>query len=270
MSALVEFDGVTKRYADGTRALHELRLSMPRAQFCVVLGPSGAGKSTLLRMLNGLARPDEGDIRFDGVTLTPARLRQQRSRIGSIHQHYGLVGRLSVLDNVLCGLLPRMSLLRSMLGVFSDEQRRRACRRLAEAGLDEGHLYRRADELSGGQQQRVGIARALMCDPQLILADEPVASLDPRISRDILGLLRSTVHTQGVAVLCTLHQVELALEFADRIVGLRAGRVVFDGTPAEFDAAAHAALYSASDLPVRADAANAQAQTPPLREWSHA
>ena len=270
MSALIEFDGVSKRYADGTRALDALKLSMPRGQFCVVLGPSGAGKSTLLRMLNGLARPDDGDIRFDGVTLTPARLRQQRSRIGSIHQHYGLVGRLPVLDNVLCGALPRMGLLRSIIGAFSDEQRRRACRLLAEAGLDESHLYRRAEELSGGQQQRVGIARALMCDPQLILADEPVASLDPRISRDILGLLRDTVREHGVAVLCTLHQVELALEFADRIVGLRAGRMVFDGAPAEFDATAHAALYSASHPAERTDESHAGLQMPQLRDWSHA
>jgi phosphonate transport system ATP-binding protein len=109
-----------------------------------------------------------------------------------------------------------------------------------------------------------------MCDPQLILADEPVASLDPRISRDILGLLRNTVHEQGVAVLCTLHQVELALEFADRIVGLRLGRVVFDGVPSEFDAAAHASLYSALDPHVRTDPANADARAPLLREWAHA
>lgn len=243
-AALVEFHGVGKRYADGTQALADLQLSIPSGQFCVVLGPSGAGKSTLLRMVNGLARPDSGSLSFDGRPLLPAQFKAVRAQIGSIHQHYALVPRLSVLDNVLCGALAQIGTLRSLLGLFGDARRRRACRLIAEAGLDEAHLYRRADGLSGGQQQRVGIARAFMPEPRLILADEPVASLDPRISRDILALLKTASRERGAAVLCTLHQVDLALEFADRIVGMRAGRVVFDGPPSAFDDAAHRALYA--------------------------
>ena len=145
-------------------------------------------------------------------------------------------------------------------------QRRRACSLLAEAGLDESHLYRRASELSGGQQQRVGIARARMAQPQLILADEPVASLDPRISREILDLLRRASRERGAAVLCTLHQPELAVAVADRIVGLRAGRIVFDGAPSAFDGRARDALYAAAEPAI----ARGQPSRGAAAEWSHA
>ncbi len=263
---LVEFDAIGKRYADGTAALSAISLAIPRGQFCVVLGPSGAGKSTLLKLLNGLAQADSGTLRFDGQTLTPARLRRVRAQLGSIHQHYALVPRLTVLDNVLCGALPQLGSIRALLGLFTDAQRRRACSLLAEAGLDESHLYRRASELSGGQQQRVGIARALMAQPQLILADEPVASLDPRISREILDLLRRASRERGAAVLCTLHQPELAVAVADRIVGLRAGRIVFDGAPSAFDGRARDALYAAAEPAI----ARGQPSRGAAAEWSHA
>lgn len=261
---LVEFDNIGKRYADGTLALSAISLCIPPGQFCVVLGPSGAGKSTLLKMLNGLAQADSGTLRFDGQRLTPPQLRRLRAQLGCIHQHYALVPRLSVLDNVLCGALSQLGGLRALLGLFSEAQRRQACSLIAEAGLDENHLYRRADTLSGGQQQRVGIARALMTVPRLILADEPVASLDPRISREILDLLRRASRERGAAVLCTLHQLDLALEVADRIVGLRGGRIVFDGAPAAFDARAREALYASAACDV------APRSAPMVGGFSHA
>ncbi len=233
-SPMIHFHSVSKVWPDGTAALSDIGLSVPRGQFCVVLGPSGAGKSTLLRAVNGLMRPSTGRVAIDGIELTRATERQLRRRIAMIHQHFNLTARMSVARNVLAGLLPAVSTGRALLGWFAPEHRARACALLAGVGLDPAHLRRRAGELSGGQQQRVGIARAFMLDPEVILADEPVASLDPRISRDILTLIRDAARARNSAVLCSLHQLELAREFGDRIVGMRGGRIVFDGTPADF------------------------------------
>jgi phosphonate transport system ATP-binding protein len=231
---MIEFHSVTKTWPDGTRALSEINLEVPRGQFCVVLGPSGAGKSTLLRAVNGLMRPSSGRVVIDGTELTPASERELRQRVAMIHQHFNLTLRMSVSGNVLAGLLPVVSTGRALLGWFTPEHRAKACALLAGVGLNPKHLQRRAAELSGGQQQRVGIARAFMLDPEVVLADEPVASLDPKISRDILTLIRDAARERNSSVLCSLHQVDLAREFGDRIVGMRDGRIVFDGAPAEF------------------------------------
>lgn len=231
---MIEFHSLSKTWPDGTRALSEISLAVPHGQFCVVLGPSGAGKSTLLRAVNGLMRPSTGRVLIDGIELTPATERQLRQRVAMIHQHFNLALRLSVAGNVLAGLLPAVSTGRALLGWFTPEHRAKACALLASVGLAPQHLPRRAGELSGGQQQRVGIARAFMLDPEVVLADEPVASLDPKISRDILTLIRDTARERNTSVLCSLHQVDLAREFGDRIVGMRDGRIVFDGPPAEF------------------------------------
>lgn len=231
---MIQFRTVTKTWRDGSRALSEITLEIPRGQFCVVLGPSGAGKSTLLRTVNGLIKPCSGEVIIDGTMLTKKTERQLRRRVAMIHQHFNLSGRMTVAANILSGLLPDVSTIRALSGWFTPEQRDKTCALVSRVGLSPAHLKRRAGDLSGGQQQRVGIARAFMLDPEVVLADEPVASLDPKISRDILTLIRDAARDQGATVLCSLHQIDLAREFGDRIVGMRDGQIVFDGTPDQF------------------------------------
>lgn len=240
---MIHFDNINKVWPDGTKALSDISLEIPRGQFCVTLGPSGAGKSTLLRAVNGLMKPTRGQVRIDGTPLTASTQQQLRRRVAMIHQHFNLTTRLSVASSVLSGLLPVVSTARALSGWFKSEHRRNACELLQRVGLTPTHLKRRAGDLSGGQQQRVGIARAFMLDPEVVLADEPVASLDPKISRDILTLIRDAAKERNTTVLCSLHQIDLAREFGDRIVGLRDGRIVFDGTPEEFTDERVQALY---------------------------
>lgn len=240
---MIEFHQISKKWPDGTLALADVNVSIPKGQFCVILGPSGAGKSTLLRTVNGLTQTTNGQISIEGVTLTPASAKTLRRRVAMIHQHFNLTLRMSVAANVLAGLLPVVSTGRAILGWFEPAHRAKACALLARVGLDSKHLLRRAGELSGGQQQRVGVARAFMLDPEVVLADEPVASLDPKISREILSLIRDAARERNATVLCSLHQVDLAREFGDRIVGMRDGKIVFDGTPEEFTDERVEALY---------------------------
>ncbi len=232
---MLEFHQVSHIFEDGTRAINDLSLSVPKGQFCVLLGPSGAGKSTLLNTVNGGVVPTSGDIIFDAQKVTRRNRRQIQRRIGMIHQQLHLVPRLTVLQNVLSGLLPITPTWRAILALFPLPQQRRACQLLEEVELEEGHLYRRASELSGGQQQRVAIARAFMICPEIVLADEPVASLDPAVSRHVLHLLKMASRQRNTTVLCSLHQVEFATEFADRIVALREGAIVYDGAPEQLD-----------------------------------
>jgi phosphonate transport system ATP-binding protein len=232
---MLVFEDVGKRYPDGTQALKGVTLEVPRGQFCVVLGPSGAGKSTLLRTVNGLVAPTSGRVLVGGVEVGPRTLAAVRPRVAMIHQQFNLSPRLSVAKNVLAGALPVVPTALALLHLFSGPLRRKACDLIAQVGLGEEHLARRAAELSGGQQQRVGIARAFMLDPMLVLADEPVASLDPTISHEVLGLLRRAAEDRGATVLCSLHQVDLARRFADRVVGMYRGQIVFDGAPSELD-----------------------------------
>jgi len=232
---MLRFSNVTKHFADGTRALGRVSLVIPRGQFCVILGPSGAGKSTLLRTVNGLVPPSDGTVSVEGTQVAAPSLRDVRQRIGMIHQQFNLVERSTVLTNVLTGALATVPLWRVLAHMYPEELRRKAARLLQEVGLDAAHLNRRVTELSGGQQQRVGIARAFILDPAVVLADEPVASLDPKTSRDILGLIKQASQHHGATVLCTLHQIELAREFADRVVALRGGEIVFDGSPKDLD-----------------------------------
>ncbi|MDO9392731.1 MAG: phosphonate ABC transporter ATP-binding protein [Methylotenera sp.] len=240
---MIEFQQISKKWPDGTLALSDVNVSIPKGQFCVILGPSGAGKSTLLRTVNGLTQTTGGRINIDGTELTADTARTLRQRVAMIHQHFNLTLRMSVAANVLAGLLPVVSTGRAILGWFEPAHRAKACALLARVGLDPKHLLRRAGELSGGQQQRVGVARAFMLDPEVVLADEPVASLDPKISREILSLIRDAARERNATVLCSLHQVDLAREFGDRIVGMRDGKIVFDGTPAEFTDERMEALY---------------------------
>lgn len=218
-------------YAGGVAALSGIDLEVTAGEFCVVLGPSGAGKSTLLRLVSGLVPLGGGTVTIAGTDLTPATYRLLRRRIGMVHQDHGLVDRLSVLDNVMAGRAGSLPFWRLMLRLYPRDVFEAACQLLAETGLTEAEAHRRARALSGGQRQRVGIARALIGDPVLVLADEPVASLDPETSRDVLSLLRRSARDRSAAVLCSLHQPDLAREFADRIVVMRSGRIVFNGRP---------------------------------------
>lgn len=221
--------GLGVRHAGGDAALADVTLYIPAGQFCAVLGASGAGKSTLLRAVAGLVDADEGRILYDGR----APDRTLRRRIGLIPQDFALCGRASVAQNVMA--VADIAPWRSFTGLYPLPERERVARLLAGLGLDEIHLARRADSLSGGQQQRVAIARALLHRPAVILADEPVASLDPATGEATLALLRNETLSLGASVLCSLHQPALARRFADRIIMLDAGRVVFDGTPAMLD-----------------------------------
>ena len=240
---ILRFQDITKSYTPVTHALKDVSFGVPAGQFCVVLGSSGAGKSTLLKLVNGLVTSTQGRIEFDGVTVTSKTLARIRPQIGMVHQQFNLVSRLNVLNNVLAGALPKVSTLRAILGYFPIDLQRRACRLLAEVGLHEEHLYRRAQTLSGGQQQRVAIARAFMLAPKLVLADEPVASLDPETSRHILQLLRTASGQHGATVLCSLHQVDLACEYADRIIAMKQGHIVFDGPPDELTSDVRHTVY---------------------------
>ncbi|GAB4276509.1 MAG: phosphonate ABC transporter ATP-binding protein [Pararhodobacter sp.] len=241
--AHLSFRDLRKVFPDGVAALDGVSAAVARGEFCVVLGPSGSGKSTLLRVVNGLTDLTSGQMTLGDTVLSPQSLRGIRRRVAMVHQQFNLVERASVATNVLSGGVAEVTAWRALLGWYPGAMRERVCEVVARVGLDEIHLARRASALSGGQQQRVGIARALLLRPEVILADEPVASLDPAISREVLGLLREAAREQGATVLCSLHQTDLAREYADRIIGMRNGRVVFDGPPARFDSAAEAELY---------------------------
>ncbi len=254
---MIQFDQVCKTFDGGVHAVDHVTLQIPRGECCVLLGASGAGKSTLLRMVNGLVEPTSGRVTVDGRLVDRRSIAAIRRRMGMVHQRFNLSPRLSVLDNVLCGSLPVVGPVRSMLGWYPPPLKRKACELLAQVGLDEAHLYRRAADLSGGQQQRVAIARAFMLDPVLILADEPVASLDPTTSRKVLDLLRVACRQRGTTILCSLHQVELARDFGDRIVAMSCGKVTVDGPAQSFTSEQEHRLYtedkSAGTSPADAD-----------------
>ncbi|MEI8145318.1 MAG: phosphonate ABC transporter ATP-binding protein [Alphaproteobacteria bacterium] len=230
-------------YTSGARALAPTTLSFERGAFTVLLGASGAGKSTLLRTLNGLVKPSEGEIRVDGAALVgSAALRAHRRTTGMVFQQHQLIGRLTALDNVMIGRLGYHSTIRTLFP-FSRSEKLQGLDALERVGLIEFAL-RRADQLSGGQQQRVGIARALVQRPRIILADEPVASLDPATAEGVLALLHGIARQDGLTAIVSLHQIDFARHFADRIIALAKGEVVFDGTPGELGEAEIARIYS--------------------------
>ena len=224
---------VGKIYGDAP-ALSDVSFSIPAGAFVVLLGPSGAGKSTIFRCVTGLTQPDTGSIDVAGAkinTLSGRPLREARRNIGLIFQQFNLIGRLTAIKNVLGGRLGHAPAWRVILRLFERRDRQLALANLDRVGLLD-KAYQRADSLSGGQQQRVAIARVLTQESQIILADEPVSSLDPDSSETVLGILKGISRERGIAVLCSLHQVDLAKRYADRIIGLRGGRIVYDG-PAE-------------------------------------
>jgi phosphonate transport system ATP-binding protein len=230
---MITIQGLSKSYA-GRSVLKSVDLSVQPGEFLVVLGPSGAGKSTLLRCINGLVQPDGGHVLIDGSEYRAGRAgrSEQRRPVAMIFQHHNLVRRLTVLKNVLVGRMAGLSSLLAMLQFFPSRDVAVALACLDRVELSHKAMSR-ADQLSGGEQQRVGIARALAQEPAAILADEPVASLDPKTSRVVLGYLKRICKETNIAVICNLHQIEYAVEFGERIVGLQGGMVMFDGVPSE-------------------------------------
>lgn len=230
VDTLISLAGVSKRFPNGTLALDNVDLKIPRGQLLSLIGLSGSGKSTLMRHLNGLHRPTSGTVNVMGVEVSSAsnrQLRGVRRNIGFVFQQFGLVGRATCLENVLIGALGRLNGPRYGVWSYPKQLRSEAFDHLERVGLV-NQAYQRADTLSGGQMQRVAIARSLMQQPQIMLADEPVASLDPESSAQVLDLLLRVAVEEQMTVIVTLHQVELALGWATRIVGLRDGRVVLD------------------------------------------
>lgn len=232
---MLKVENLTKTYDDGTVALKDVSFEVPDGEFLVVLGLSGAGKSTLLRCINRLIEPTEGRIIWDGTDITAASregLRQIRRHIGMVFQEFNLVERSSVMTNVLSGRLGYVKPWLSIFQRFPKKEVDRALRNLDRVGIAD-LANKRADELSGGQRQRVGIARALMQEPRLMLADEPVASLDPVLAHSILRYLEQLNQEDGITVLCSLHFLDLVHRYASHVVGLKDGQVVFQGLPKE-------------------------------------
>ncbi len=232
---MLQVQNLTKVFPDGTVALKDVSFDVREGEFLAIIGLSGSGKSTLLRCINRHIDPTAGRVVWDGVDITAAQgkeLRRIRRQIGMIFQQFNLVKRSSVMTNVLSGRLGYAHPVRSLVGRFSGEDRRRALAALGRVGITE-KADNRADQLSGGQQQRVGIARALMQEPRLMLADEPVASLDPVLAHTILQYLDLLNRQDGITVLCSLHFLDLVHRYASRVVGLKAGELVFDGLPQE-------------------------------------
>jgi phosphonate transport system ATP-binding protein len=234
---LLTIEHLTKVYENGTVALDDVSFTVADGEFLVIIGLSGSGKSTLLRCINRLVEPTSGRIVWDGMDITAApadEIRRIRRQIGMIFQQFNLVNRASVLTNVLSGRLGYVSTWRSLTGRFSRDDIERAMQNLERVGIAD-KARSRADTLSGGQQQRVGIARALMQEPRLMLADEPVASLDPSTSHSVLRYLEELNKHDGVTILCSLHFLSLARTYGSRIIALKDGRLVFEGLPEEID-----------------------------------
>ena len=234
---MLEVNNLTKIYDNKVRALDKVSFRVPKGQFLAVIGLSGSGKSTLLRCINRLIEPTGGQIMWNGVDITFAsqdELRRIRRRIGMIFQHFNLVLRSSVLTNTLSGRLGYVNPAWSLINRFPNADVQRAKANLQRVGIAD-KAYVRADELSGGQQQRVGIARALMQNPEILLADEPVASLDPVLAHSIMKILKTLNQEDGITVICSLHFLDLVQRYADRAIALNEGKLVFDGLPHEID-----------------------------------
>lgn len=232
---MLRVENLTKIFPDGTVALRDVSFSVQDGEFLAIIGLSGSGKSTLLRCINRLIDPTYGRVLWNDIDITAARgtqLRHVRRRFGMIFQQFNLVKRSSVLTNVLSGRLGYVNSWASLVGYFPPQDHERARRALERVGIAD-KMHSRADTLSGGQQQRVGIARALMQEPEVILADEPVASLDPVLAHSILQYLEELNKQDGLTVLCSLHFLDLVHRYATRVIGLKAGQLVFEGLPAE-------------------------------------
>jgi phosphonate transport system ATP-binding protein len=246
---MLRIKGLVKRYRTGDVALKGIDLDVPDGQVMALIGPSGAGKSTVIRCINRLVEPTAGTVTLNDIEITTlgrGELRRARRRMGMIFQEYALVERLSVMENVLSGRLGTVGFWKSFFRKFPQSDIDEAFRLLARVGLD--HMAdKRADELSGGQRQRVGICRALIQNPELLLVDEPTASLDPKTSRQIMRLIRELCAERKLSAIINIHDVMLAQMFAERIVGLRAGEIVYDGPPGGLTAEVLTQIYGEED-----------------------
>ncbi len=244
---ILEVRELRARYtSSGPEILKGISFDVEAEDFFAIIGPSGAGKSTLIRCINKLVEPSGGSVHFAGVDVTALRgreLRSVRRGIGMIFQEFNLIDRMSVMDNVLSGRLGYTGNLRTLFRAFARADIEHALKLLYRVGLED-HVDKRADELSGGQRQRVGIARALMQNPKLLLLDEPTSSLDPKISREVMGLIKTMAQEFGVPCLCNIHDVALAMEFCNRIIGLQDGVKMFDGPTEEMDQTKLGEIYA--------------------------
>jgi phosphonate transport system ATP-binding protein len=246
---MLEISDLSKVYPTGTAALKGVSFRVDQPQVVTIIGPSGAGKSTLIRCINRLVEPTSGKIMLDGIDirrLNRRELRKMRRRMGMIFQEYNLVERLTVMENLLSGRLGYVGFWKTYRRKFAPGDVAAAFELLDRVGLS-GYQSTRADALSGGERQRVGISRALMQQPDLLLVDEPTASLDPKTSRQIMRLLVELAHERGTPALVNIHDVGLAQSFADRIIGLSAGQIVFDGSPQQLTAEVLTQIYGEED-----------------------
>ena len=231
---MLEINNLTKTFANGTPALKGVNLKINKGEFVSILGRSGSGKTTLLRSINGLETASSGEIYLDNKRVNLETINEVQNKTGMIFQEFNLVNNLSAINNVLTGLLSSSNKFLSLFYLFSKDQKIDALKSLETVGLLE-KSYNRSDELSGGQRQRVGIARAIIKKPLLLLADEPVASLDPKAADLILSLLKKINKEYGTTILCNLHQVDLAKKYSDRVVGLVDGKVIFNEKSNDID-----------------------------------
>lgn len=246
---ILEFKNISKIYNGTTQALSDVSFSVDEGEFVSIIGPSGSGKSTILRCINRLVVATQGEIVFDGHDINRAdkkEIRQVRKKTGMIFQHYNLVNRLSVIENVLHGRLGHKSTISGAAGYFSEQEKENAFQIISKLGLTE-QAYKRCDELSGGQKQRVGIARSIMQEPRLILCDEPIASLDPNSSKVIMDHLSNINETMKITCICNLHQVDVAMKYSKRIIGLTAGRIVYDGPPDQLSKSKIHEIYQSNE-----------------------
>ena len=245
MPVIMSIENLNKEYSKGKSVLKDVNFEIKQGELLSIIGPSGAGKSTLLRSINRMIEPTSGKITFNDENITNVKgkkLRRMRTNIGMIFQHYNLVDRLSVYENVLHGTLGYKNSLQGIFSLYTESEKEEALDIITELGIEE-HIYKRCDELSGGQKQRVGIARALVQKPKIILCDEPIASLDPSSSRVIMEHLRKICSEKGITVIVNLHQVDVAKNYSDRIIGLNSGEVVFNGHPTEINKEVIQAVY---------------------------
>ncbi|MDC1175070.1 phosphonate ABC transporter ATP-binding protein [Bacteriovoracaceae bacterium] len=252
---ILEVKDLQKVYPNGTHALRGVSFDVVKGEFLVIIGLSGSGKSTLLRCINRLHDPSSGSVKFNEEEVTTIKgsdLRQVRSKIGMIFQHFNLIPRKTVLTNVLTGTLSKTSVTKSIFGIYSEEDRAKALSLIELVGLS-GKENHRADNLSGGQQQRVAIARALMQNPKMLLADEPVASLDPATSHSVMQYLKKVNEELGVTILCNLHFLSLVRQYATRVIALKGGELIYEGSPKEIDEEWFRTIYGEEAVEVTID-----------------
>jgi len=247
-NTILQLNNIAKSYDHKSMVLNDINLSLQEGEFVSIIGQSGAGKSTLLRCINRMIEPSKGEIIFDQQDITSINkraMRQQRAKMGMIFQHYNLVSRLTVFENVLHGRFGYKSTMQGVLSIYTEEEKRLALSILEKLDMKD-QIYKRCDQLSGGQKQRVGIARALVQEPKLLLYDEPIASLDPNSSKVIMDHLKEISQSMGITVLVNLHQVDVAMRYSDRIIGLRKGEKVFDDLPKQLNQLAIRNIYGTS------------------------